>query len=141
MPATFQDSLLRPVPWLQSFGIDEGMIDAEHRRLVALYNEVCRDAATCPGRARERLIQEDAIGQVSLHFATEESLLNHIGFPETIVHRRQHDAIRALIAPLPALACEMEFVRVLLHCRTDMIEHMIRHDLGFKSHLLYRDGR
>lgn len=141
MQATIQDSLLRPVPWLQSFGIDEGMIDAEHRRLVALYNQVCRDAAICPGRARERLIQEDAAGQISLHFATEESLLSHIDFPETIVHRRQHDAIRAQLSPLSALADEMEFIRALLQCRTDMIEHMIRHDLGFKSHLLYRDGR
>ena len=142
MPAIYHDSLLRPVPWLDSFGIDDGQVDAEHRLMIALYNEVCSAAVVCPGRARERLLREDATGQMALHFATEERIFDEIGFRDGFLHRREHDHVRLLMTPLLLTTThDQDFVRTLLHLRTGLVEHIIRHDLGFKSHLLDRDGR
>lgn len=140
MPA-YKDSLLRPVPWLMSFGIDEGLIDAEHRSMIGLYNELCATAAADPSHARHKLAQEDVAALLAHHFATEERVFDEIDFPDSYLHRREHDHLRRLVSPLFFAPHEAQFVDALLHARTGLVEHIIRHDLGFKSHLLYRDGR
>lgn len=140
MTAVLLDSLLRPIPWLQSFGIDDAMIDREHLGLIRLCNEICAQAAQDTGTAHERLMREDMAGQLALHFAHEERILDEIGFTDAFLHRREHDHIRGLTTPLYSQRLESSFARALLQARTGLVEHIIRHDLGFKSHLMDRAG-
>ncbi|MBR9970985.1 hemerythrin family protein [Magnetospirillum sp. J10] len=132
---------MRPVPWLVSFGIDEGQIDAEHRSMINLCNELCFAAATDPSQARHKLAQEDVAALLAHHFSTEERVFDDIAFPDSHLHRREHDHLRRLVSPLLSAPHETQFLGALLHARTGLVEHIIRHDLGFKSHLLHRDGR
>ena len=138
---SLSDSLLRPIPWLMSFAIDEDMIDREHQHLISLINEICALAARHGAEAQERLMREDAAGLLDSHFAHEERILDDIGFSDLLSHQREHDHIRTLIAPLYSQQHDLGLARALLSARTGLVEHIIRHDLGFKSHLLDRDGR
>lgn len=141
MPAIYQDSLMRPVPWLAAFGIDDGQIDAEHRDIIALYNDICIDTAGSALRGLERVMQEDAIGRLTLHFDTEERIFEQIDFRDAVSHRREHNRIRKRLAPLAFDLDALSFTRLLLNLRTGLVEHIIRHDLGFKSPLLAFAGR
>ncbi|MFA6022015.1 MAG: hypothetical protein WC722_17275 [Rhodospirillales bacterium] len=139
--SAYKDSLLRPVPWLMAFGIDEGQIDAEHNSRINLCNELCFAAAADPSHARHKLAQEDVTALLAHHFITEERVFDDIDFPDSYLHRREHDHLRRLVPPLFSAPHEAQFISALLHVRTGLVEHIIRHDLGFKSHLLHRDGR
>ena len=137
-----RDSLLRPIPWLASFNIDEGQIDAEHRDLIGALNDACAVAGRRPQALELRLGELDLGGMLLSHFATEESLFSHIAYPDALSHRREHDHLRWLFTPLLSAAGQRGGLAPVLHrARTALVEHMIRHDLGYKSHYLYRAGR
>jgi hemerythrin len=139
--AVYRDSLLRPVPWLASFAIDEADIDSEHRSMIDLCNELCCLTAFDSASARQRLLDEDVVAMMTHHFNTEEKVFDDIGYPETHGHRQEHNHLRWLITPLYVSAHDNGFAQSLLKVRTGLVEHIIRHDLGYKSHLLDRNGR
>lgn len=141
MSAVYRDSLLRPVPWLAAFAIDEADIDYEHRSMIDLCNELCSLTAFDSGSARQRMLDEDVTAILTHHFGTEERVFDEIGYPETHGHRQEHNHLRWLVTPLYAAAHDQGFAQSLLKVRTGLVEHIIRHDLGFKSHLLDRNGR
>lgn len=141
MSAVYRDSLLRPVPWLAAFAIDEAGIDLEHRSMIVLCNELCSLTAIDSASARQRLLDEDMAAIVAHHFDTEEQVFDDIGYAETHFHRREHSHLRWLITPLYVPAHDNGFAQALLKVRTGLVEHIIRHDLGYKSHLLDRNGR
>ncbi|KAF0223952.1 MAG: hypothetical protein FD176_1550 [Rhodospirillaceae bacterium] len=141
MSALYRDSLLRPVPWLAAFAIDEADIDAEHRSMIDMYNELCSLTVLDSASARQRLLDEDVAAVMAYHFNTEERVFDDIGYPETHFHRQEHNHLRWLITPLYVSPHDNGFAQALLKVRTGLVEHIIRHDLGYKSHLLDRNGR
>ncbi|MGE4278861.1 MAG: hemerythrin domain-containing protein [Magnetospirillum sp.] len=141
MPANYRDSLLRPVPWLESFDIDGDVMDVEHKWLIEAFNHACLQTAQSATLGRQAVADCDIIGLLATHFANEEELFDSLDYPDGALHRREHDHIRWLSTPLMATCDDHTFVRSLIQSRTFLVEHLIRHDLGFKTHLLHRDGK
>lgn len=141
VPADYRDSLLRPVPWLDSFDIDGDVLDVEHKWLIEAFNHACQQTAQSASLGRKAVAELDVIGLLAAHFANEEQLFDSLDYPDSALHRREHDHIRWLSTPLMTAIDDHSFAHSLIQSRTFLVEHLIRHDLGFKSHLLHRDGK
>lgn len=140
--ATFRDSLTRPIPWLDAFDIDSGVLDVEHKWLIEALNHACLETAHCPSRGRKAVAELDIPGLIATHFTNEERLFDQLDYADSTQHRQEHDRIRRLSAPLLGSDTDDSvFAQGLLQARTGLVEHLIRHDLGFKSHLLYQYGK
>ena len=76
--------------WADDMEIDQGPIDADHRKLVDQVNRL--HTATSEGRGQE--IVAALLGELRAdteeHLAREERYLESVGFPESEEHRRGH---------------------------------------------------
>lgn len=122
-----------PLRWLASFDVGDSRIDGEHRALIELANDLCALAATEAPAKVLRGAARELIAVVEAHFESEEGLFPTIAFPEQRAHVREHISILAALnvlllrdGPLPATVAAVT-ARLLL------IEHIVRHDLEFKT--------
>lgn len=121
------------LPWLDSFDVGDARIDGEHRALLEVASDLCALAATTAPAKVVRGMARELIAVVEAHFESEEGLFPTIAFPEQRAHVREHISILAALNVLllrdgPAAPDVAAATARLL-----LVEHMIRHDLGFKS--------
>ncbi len=76
--------------WAQDMVIDDGPIDADHRNLVDLVNEL--HTATCEGRGQEVIknIMERVMRYTKEHLIREEQIMASIQFPNLERHVQGH---------------------------------------------------
>lgn len=136
-----------PLVWIDAFTIGVPEIDADHRLLIedaAAIVELLRGGRPWPEvEARARLMAR----RCSEHFRREEAILDRDGFAELAAHKGEHARIEAEMQdiaarlggaggqPTPAM------VEAGLYFRAMLIDHLLRYDLAYKSHLLYRRGK
>jgi hemerythrin len=78
-------------PWASEFTTGVELVDADHRRLLAMANALI-----------EKLLRRDNIGNamsslaeaLDAHFGAEESLMDEAGYPLLIEHAREHRRLR-----------------------------------------------
>jgi hemerythrin-like metal-binding protein len=77
--------------WGPDLVVDNGVIDAEHMRLVDLVNEL--HTATSEGRGQEVVgrIMKELIEYTVYHFRNEEGLMSSLRFPGLAPHKLGHD--------------------------------------------------
>lgn len=86
--------------WAEDLVIDNGPIDADHRILVGLVNEL--HTATTEGRGQEVVakILDELVRYTADHLAREEQVMALRGFPDLEQHKQGHqhftDSLRAL---------------------------------------------
>lgn len=122
-----------PLHWRTAFDVGDARVDGEHRALIEVANELCALAATEPPLKVLRGAARELIAVVEAHFESEEGLFPAISFPGQRAHVREHISILAALnvlllrdgAASPAVAAAT--ARLLL------LEHIVRHDLGFKT--------
>ncbi len=76
--------------WNDAYAVRIASIDAQHKLLVDLINQV--DLAAKSGSARETLasVFAELVEYTALHFAWEERLFEKHGYPEGELHTQQH---------------------------------------------------
>ena len=83
------------VEWNNKYATGIELIDGQHRELIQLTNELYAACLQGDGMARE--VFRDALRRVvdytRYHFAVEEALLERIGFPVLVCHRKQHETL------------------------------------------------
>lgn len=135
-----------PLVWLDAFAIGVPEIDADHRLLIddaAVIVELIRTARPWPDVESRAQLMARRCGE---HFRREEAILERDGYRALAAHRQEHARIEAEIqAVLPRLAAGGDeptpaMIEAGLYFRTMLIDHLLRHDLAYKSHLLYRRG-
>lgn len=88
--------------WGEDMVIDRGPIDADHRKLVDLVNEL--HTATSQGRGKlvvGRLLQQ-LIRDTDEHLREEEHIMAQAGFPRLEGHKKGHDAFVSELRTLEA---------------------------------------
>lgn len=122
----------QPLPWLHSFDVGDDRIDGEHRALVELANDLCALAALAPPPRLLRGAARELIAVTEAHFENEETIFPAIRYPDQQPHVREHlgilQTLNSLLlgdSPDPSVAAAT--ARLLL------IEHILRHDLAFKT--------
>ena len=81
--------------WGPDLEIDHGPIDADHRQLVELVNEL--HTATSQGQGQEVVasVMERLISYTRQHFTREEQGMEAAAFPGLAAHREKHHVIAA----------------------------------------------
>lgn len=88
--------------WSESFSVGHPGIDAQHKKLVSLLNELC--AAMGSGRSSAVLgtILEQLVNYTKEHFLAEEAVMKECAFPGFVAHKAEHDALAGKILKLQA---------------------------------------
>jgi len=86
--------------WKPQFSVQIPEIDTQHKRLFVLASELHN--ALQQGKGKTVLEQSLArlVDYTKTHFATEEQLMRRYNFPETALHKMQHDQLTAQVLDL-----------------------------------------
>lgn len=76
--------------WKRSYEIRIPEIDSQHRRLVAIINELSDAMMVRQGYRRVPHVLEELVDYIQLHFSTEENLMHKINYPGLDEHSQEH---------------------------------------------------
>lgn len=135
-----------PLKWMDIFETGIAELDAWHRKLVNDCNLLLRLLASDASWATIIARTWDLVASCVEHFRVEEAIMQRIDFPRRAAHIEEHrkieENLRVLVARMQAVDGSLPEHRQLpASLGPAMIDLMIRHDLDYKSHLLYRQGR
>ncbi|HWR39802.1 MAG TPA: bacteriohemerythrin [Patescibacteria group bacterium] len=92
--------------WDDSYLTNVSAMDARHRKLIDMFNELYASVIDCEDLKEEnaltRQILENLISYGKEHFAEEEELLLQYAYPELQAHKEEHERFRSHIADLVA---------------------------------------
>jgi hemerythrin len=133
--------------WIDAFAIGVPELDRDHRRLIDDAAEIVELIRAARPWAEVEARAKHMAARCSAHFRREEAILEREKFEGFAWHRREHERIEAemreIVArlasgggpPTPAM------IEAGLYFRGMLIDHLLRYDLGYKSHLLYQRGK
>lgn len=121
------------LPWLASFNVGDSRIDGEHRALINCANEMCALAAIPVHPTILRRAGRELIALAEVHFESEEAMFPSIGYDDRQNHVREHLGILAGMESLMRDTAEANPTLAATTTRLLLIEHILRHDLAFKS--------
>ena len=80
------------ITWQEKYSVKIPSIDAQHKQLVAIINELYSSMKT--GKSKEQLGKTlaDLVAYTKTHFSYEEALLTRAGYTELKEHKQQHEA-------------------------------------------------
>lgn len=86
--------------WKDTYSIGVAEIDAQHRRLFSLADELHAAMNSGKGKAVIEQVLLNLINYTKTHFAAEERLMQRCGFPEYQPHKVQHDEMTKKVLQL-----------------------------------------
>ncbi|MGP1414825.1 MAG: bacteriohemerythrin [Treponema sp.] len=80
------------VTWSDKFSVKVASIDEQHKKLVAVINELYN--AMKAGKTKEQMgkILGDLVDYTKYHFSYEEKLLEKVGYKDIVEHKKKHVA-------------------------------------------------
>ena len=80
-------------PWNDSYSVNIGIIDTQHKGLVGIVNELHQ--AMVAGRGKQHLgnILANLVKYTQGHFKTEENLMQSHRYPDYQLHKAEHDEL------------------------------------------------
>jgi hemerythrin len=83
---------MKNIEWDDSLLIGNDLIDIQHKRLIGLIAAIPEEKS--PG---DELALDEAIVYAETHFADEEELLEHVGYPKTPEHIEMHEKMTSIL--------------------------------------------
>ena len=99
------DSRWDTVEWSEKFAIGDKDIDADHQKLLSLFNEFSISINTGKGDAVIRGLLDELRGYTSYHFSREQSLMIDSRFPDYEHHKKMHDTFIRQIDDVASQLC------------------------------------
>jgi len=83
--------------WNDSFSVNIGVIDMQHKKLVSMVNELHQ--AMVEGSGKEKLgnILSNLINYTRDHFTTEERLMRTHAYPDFLAHKSEHEHLTGTV--------------------------------------------
>lgn len=127
------------IEWTDEFSVDVPSIDAQHKKLVDLINDL--NAAMENGETDAVLgrIFADLLAYTERHFAYEEQLFEKTGFAASDAHCREHEALRDKVTDLQGRLQRGEFmlgVEVMSFLRDWLTQHIMVSDKAYTRHFI-----
>jgi len=126
------------ITWSDRYSVGIARIDAQHRRLVDLINDL--HAAMLAGEGSSELgkILDRLSGYAVSHFATEETLMKKFGYPDYERHKAEHDRLMAQVRLLleKSRTNKAELTHeVMTFLQRWLIGHIVNVDKRYTAHL------
>ena len=86
--------------WSDDYLVNFDIIDNQHKELVRMTNDLfegCKMGSTAADVAFVKTIR-DAVEYAQTHFFTEEKYMKMSGYPELVIHKKEHDSFVAEVA-------------------------------------------
>ena len=118
-------------PWREAYSVHIPQIDAQHRQLIGLINEL--HTAMMQGAGNEALgrILGELIRYTESHFSYEEAMLQQRGYSSLMAHRSEH---RQLTRQIEDLQTQFRSGKLLM---TMQVMQFLKEWLA--NHILIRD--
>lgn len=78
------------INWNSSLSVNIAEIDNQHQKLVGMINDLNEAMRQGKGKTVLGQIINGLIGYVGTHFKTEEKYFEQFGYPETDLHKKEH---------------------------------------------------
>lgn len=125
--------------WNKELIVDNGIIDAQHKRLIELVNTLFDAMSEGKGN--------DALGEVFIglvdytksHFSTEAALMKLHNYPDLVLHLKEHEVLTKQVLDLHDKFKENETtlsLPVLNFLRNWLNQHILSSDKKFGDYLL-----
>lgn len=79
--------------WTTKMSVGVTRFDDEHKRLVAMVNDLFDAVQTGRGKDALGKILDGMIAYTKTHFANEERFMEEHGYPDMAAHRAEHEAL------------------------------------------------
>ncbi|MBA4407716.1 hemerythrin [bacterium] len=76
--------------WSDNYSVRVREIDTQHKKLIDLINTLHDGMKSGKGKEVLGGILNELVAYTVYHFGFEEKLFDKYGYPETIIHKRQH---------------------------------------------------
>ncbi len=125
--------------WTERLSVGIEQFDQEHKRLVAMVNELF-DAVQA-GRGKEALgaILDNLIDYTKTHFANEEHFLEKNGYPDLEAHRREHEALTRQVVDIQRKyhsgATAMLSMEVMTFLKNWLVKHIQGSDKTYGGYM------
>ena len=86
--------------WNDTFNVGDAEIDRQHRKLVAMLNDLHDSMMRGDGNRVMGSLLENLVRYTKTHFVTEEKLMTQSGYPGLRAHKAEHDALEAEVVKL-----------------------------------------
>jgi len=83
--------------WTPAHSVNIVVLDRQHQRLFDAVNELNQALRNGQGASVVDPVLRKLVGYVTVHFATEERLMEENAFPGLLAHRAEHEAFRRKI--------------------------------------------
>ena len=78
------------IPWDETLEIGHAAIDADHRKLVKLFNQLADAVRSHKGKTVCSSILDQVVQDAIAHFDLEEQLMASRGYPKKVQHTAEH---------------------------------------------------
>ncbi len=140
--------MVEPFPWSDAFAVGDESLDADHRRMVGLINEICISVIAGRGDGRASLLRELLVVSEA-HFRNEEALLMRIASEidqhhlhttmlvaigaQTREHGRRLEALREIVERSRIANARADELKRCAELKGWFIEHAIGYEAQVKT--------
>ncbi len=79
--------------WQSSYSVQVAALDAQHRHLIALLNDLCEAVDLGQGLSVADQLLKQLIAYTKYHFGEEERLMAKYNFPGLAAHKLEHEIL------------------------------------------------
>jgi hemerythrin len=115
--------------WKDEYSVGEPLMDSQHQKWIGYINELMRAIEEQRSRDEQEEILENLVIYTRYHFASEERMMNRLGFEGLAEHRAVHDRMTRRVRDMQA---DVLAGRQVLDCDllTLMQDWLVEHIMG-----------
>ena len=123
------------LPWRDTYALGHPVIDAQHKAMLNLSNDLLDLVASEAGAPRIDAAMGALLQHIRIHFSEEERILAGVGYPQLEVHQQAHRYLLETTAQMQQNLHqgETDFRSLLDFLITRVVkEHLLQDDMAFK---------
>lgn len=131
-------------PWSDTYSVKIGIIDAQHKNLVNIINELHQAMTTGHGKEELGTILSTLIKYTQVHFKTEERFMESHQYPEYVQHKSEHDQLTQTVLDFQGKFQRNELgvtIEVMGFLKDWLINHILGSDKKYAPFLNARGVR
>jgi len=125
--------------WNEKLSVGVAVIDDEHKKLVAMLNELYDGMQSGKAAAALGHVLDGLISYTAAHFKHEEELFAKTGYPAAVAHKKEHDDLTKQVldvqAKYKAGVSGTLSLEVMSFLKNWLVTHIQGSDKGYGPHL------
>ena len=125
--------------WKPEYSVNISEIDAQHKKLVELLNNIYLAMKVGKGREVMAGVIDELVSYTQIHFSTEEGLMRQTNYPNFDAHKAEHDQFVAKVQQFQSEFQSNQVgmtIEVASYIKNWLINHIQRTDRVMAAHLL-----